>query len=294
MEKIDISNIFEQCHSMVSPLALKNNITLNIEKQIDGYVIADYTRLKQVMLNLLSNAIKYNKNHGTITLNAIQKEYNITRISITDTGIGVPEKYIDEIFQPFNRLSADSTIEGTGIGLSISKQLIERMDGSIGVKSKFGEGSVFWIELSGDLKTGTTEEHKVNSSEQLTMNTSTQNITHILVAEDNPTNQALILTQLKTLGYHADIVSNGEEALDKLADHTYDLLITDCNMPIIDGYTLVKTIREGGNNILPVIAITADAFPEKKVKCLELGVNEQLIKPVDLSTLKQAIENSLH
>jgi PAS domain S-box-containing protein len=121
MEKIDISNIFEQCHSMVSPLALKNNIKLNIEKQIDGYVIADYTRLKQVMLNLLSNAIKYNKNHGTITLNAIQKEYNITRISITDTGIGVPEKYIDEIFQPFNRLSADSTIEGTGIGLSISK-----------------------------------------------------------------------------------------------------------------------------------------------------------------------------
>ena len=294
MEKIDLSNAFKQCESMISPLALKNNITLNIETQINGYVIADYTRLKQVMLNLLSNAIKYNKDHGSITLDVFQKENNIIRISIIDTGKGIPEKFIDEIFQPFNRLSTDSTIEGTGIGLSISKQLVEMMNGSIGVISEIDTGSTFWIELSGDLNTTETREPETESHKKLELENFAQQNNNILVAEDNPTNQVLILTQLKSLGYNVDLVANGQEALNKLADHTYDLLITDCNMPIIDGYNLVKKIREGGNSTLPIIAITADAFPERKKKCIEVGVNEHLVKPVDLSTLKQAVEKHLH
>jgi len=294
MEKADLSSIFKKCHSMITPLALKNNITLNIETQINGYVIADHTRLKQVMLNLLSNAIKYNKDQGSITLDVFQKENNVIRISIIDTGKGIPEEFIDEIFQPFNRLSTDSTIEGTGIGLSISKQLIEMMNGSIGVVSKVNEGSTFWIELSGDLNTTETREPGTGSHKTLELENSAQQNNNILVAEDNPTNQVLILTQLKSLGYNVDLVANGQEALSKLATRTYDLLITDCNMPIIDGYNLVKKIREGGNKILPIIAITADAFPEKKKQCLEVGVNEHLIKPIDISTLKKAIEKHLH
>jgi len=293
MEKIDLSNVFKRCYSMISSLALKNNITLNIETKINGYAIADDTRLKQVMLNLLSNAIKYNKNHGSITLNVFQKENNVIRISVIDTGKGIPEEFIDDIFQPFNRLSSDSTIEGTGIGLSISKKLIEMMNGSIGVNSKINEGSEFWIELSGHLDTDT-KELKTEYSEKSNTENPVQQSHNILVAEDNPTNQALILNQLKSLGYNTDLVTNGQEALNKLANHTYDLLITDCNMPIIDGYHLVKKIREGGNSILPIIAITADAFPEKKKECIEVGVNEHLVKPVDLSTLKQAIEKHLH
>ncbi len=294
MEKADLSSVFRKCHSMIAPLALKNNITLNIETQINGYVIADHTRLKQVMLNLLSNAIKYNKDHGSITLDVFQKANNVVRISIIDTGKGIPEKFMGNLFQPFNRLSTDSTIEGTGIGLSISKQLIERMNGSIGVISKIDEGSTFWIELSGDLNTIETREPETGSHKKLGLENSAQQNNNILVAEDNPTNQILILTQLKSLGYNVDLVANGQEALNKLAVHTYDLLITDCNMPIIDGYNLVKKIREGGNSILPIITITADAFPDKKRKCIEVGVSEHLVKPVDLSTLKRVIEKHLH
>jgi two-component system sensor histidine kinase EvgS len=115
----------------------------------------------------------------------------------------------------------------------------------------------------------------------------------ILVAEDNPTNQILIQNQLQTLGYSADLVNNGHEALTKLIDNDYQLLITDCNMPIIDGYQLAKTIRERGNNKLPIVALTADAFPENKLACLNAGMNEQLTKPVDLETLKATLEKLL-
>ena len=292
IEKIDLCSMFEKCHSMVSPLALKNNITLNIETQIDGYVIADYTRLKQVMLNLLSNAIKYNNENGSITTNVSLKESSV-RISIIDTGTGIADEFLSEIFQPFNRLSNDSTIEGTGIGLSISKQLIEMMGGSIGVSSKINDGSIFWIELPGALNTNISIEKNESQLKKSTIVNPEQCKSNILVAEDNPTNQALILNQLKSFGYTVDMVANGQEALDQLAINTYDLLITDCNMPVMDGYNLVKNIREGGNTILPIIAITADAFPERKRKCKEAGANDHLVKPVDLSTLKKVVSKYL-
>ncbi len=295
MEKVELASVFKDCHSMIEPLALNTNIALDIKTKIDGYVIADYTRLKQVMLNLLSNAIKYNNTNGSITLNVFQKENNIIRISVIDTGKGIPKELIQEIFQPFNRLNADSTIEGTGIGLSISKQLVEMMNGSIGVNSKPGEGSEFWIELAGELSIATTEKHETRLPENLNAEeVSTQRTYNILIAEDNPTNQALILNQLKSLGYDAELVNNGQEALYKLSNQTYDLLITDCNMPVIDGYNLAKKIRARGNDTLPIIAITADAFPEKKIECLKAGMNEQITKPVDLTTLKQVIVKYLH
>lgn len=292
IEEINLSNMFEKCHSMISPLALNENISLNIKTQIDGYVTADYTRLKQVMLNLLSNAIKYNNENGSITLNVSQKGSNV-RISIIDTGVGIAEEFLNEIFHPFNRLSADTSIEGTGIGLSISKQLIEMMDGSIGVSSKVNDGSNFWIELPGTLNKNVSSKNQKSSTEKLAIVNTEQHESNILVAEDNATNQALILNQLKSLGYTADIVENGQEALDQLAINTYDLLITDCNMPVMDGYTLAKNIREGGNTILPIITITADAFPEKKKKSKDAGVNDHLVKPVDLATLKNIISKYL-
>lgn len=295
MEKVTLADCFNECRSMISPLAENNNLTLDINLETNGYVIADYTRLKQVMLNLLSNAIKYNKEHGSVSLKVLQKENNIVRISIIDTGKGISKEMLQEIFQPFNRLNAASSIEGTGIGLSISKQLVEMMDGSIGVTSKINEGSEFWVELAGDLNISTAIERKSKSpavSQPLkTDSTTTHNI---LVAEDNPTNQALILSQLAALGYTADIVKNGQEALNKMLNTDYKLLLTDCNMPVVDGYKLAKTIRDRGNNLLPIIALTADAFPEKKVKCLEAGMNEQITKPINLETLKNTLEKYLN
>ncbi len=117
---------------------------------------------------------------------------------------------------------------------------------------------------------------------------------NILVAEDNPTNQTLILNQLSALGYEADLAKNGQEALNKLLNNSYQLLLTDCNMPLVDGYKLTKTIREEGNNKLSIIALTADAFPETKAQCLKAGMNDQITKPVDLDTLKYTLEKYLN
>ena len=295
MEKVKLSDVFSECRAMITPLAEQNNLALNIETDISGYVIADYTRLKQVMLNLLSNAIKYNVANGAVSLKVIQKNNNIIRISVIDTGVGIADKLLKEIFQPFNRLNAGCNIEGTGIGLSISKQLIEMMDGNIGLTSEINKGSEFWIELSGDLQsTDVNKEETALKDTDTTLETIDSNRHKILVAEDNPTNQTLILNQLEMLGYQADLVNNGQEALNLMVNNDYQLLITDCNMPIINGYKLAKTIRERGNRVLPIIALTADAFPEKRAECLQAGMNDQITKPVDLETLKVTLEKFLY
>lgn len=296
INQVNLSQVLNECQAMISPLAEKNHLALNINTLVNGYVLADYTRLKQIMLNLLSNAIKYNNKNGSVSIKVLQKENNIIRISVIDTGTGIAEALLPEIFQAFNRLNAASTIEGTGIGLSISKQLIEMMNGRIGASSAINQGSEFWIELPGKLNTEITEENR-NQTESTAARPIASSIgsnQNILVAEDNPTNQALIISQLEILGFKADLASNGKEALNKIRSNNYQLVLTDCNMPIIDGYTLAKTIRDAGNNTLPIIALSADAFPEKKAKCLNAGMNDQLTKPVNLHTLKVTLEKYLN
>ncbi len=294
MEKVNLTEIITECHAMVSPLAEQNNLALDIKTETGGYVIADYTRLKQVMLNLLSNAIKYNRENGAVSIKVLQKPDGIIRICVIDTGEGISRELQNEIFQPFHRLNAASSIEGTGIGLSISKQLVEMMNGTIGVNSEINRGSEFWIDLPGNLDSKIAAANDTTATaSQSAANTDSSYGHKILVAEDNLTNQALVLNQLQTLGYTAEVVTNGQEALNKMINTDYQLLLTDCNMPLIDGYTLAKTIRQGGNQLLPIIAITADAFPEKKAECLEAGMNDVITKPVDLETLKNTLEKYL-
>ncbi len=294
MEKVALTDCFKEVQAMIAPLAEKNNLKLDINTESNGYVIADFTRLKQVMLNLLSNAIKYNVENGSVSLKAMQKEGGIVRICIIDTGKGISQELLQEIFQPFNRLNASSSIEGTGIGLSISKQLVEMMNGSIGVSSTINQGSEFWIELTGNIKltTAIENESKLPQGEPPPMAPISDH--NILVAEDNPTNQTLIMNQLKMLGYSAELAKNGQEALNKMVNTDYHLLLTDCSMPLIDGYKLARTVRDRGNHKLPIIALTADAFPEKKEECLKAGMNDQITKPVDLTTLKNTLEKYLN
>ncbi len=295
MEQVTLSDVFNECNSMVTPLAQQNNLTLDITSDTEGYVIADYTRLKQVMLNLLGNAIKYNVKSGSVSLKIMQKDNNVIRICVIDTGKGISEELLPEIFQAFNRLNATNNIEGTGIGLSISKQLVEMMGGTIGVSSTLNKGSEFWIELTGKFTATTAVDRESKSLPSDTdFNISTATYQRILVAEDNPTNQTLIMSQLDALGYKADLVKNGQEALNIMINNDYQLLLTDCNMPLVDGYKLAKTIRDRGNSQLPIIALTADAFPEKREKCLKSGMNDQITKPASLETLQLTLKKYLN
>jgi CheY-like chemotaxis protein len=293
LSEIRLSTLLSECRAMVSPLARLDNITLNIHSEISGYVIADYTRLKQVILNVLSNAIKYNRKGGTVTLESRQQADSVVQIRITDTGKGISRELQQHIFQPFYRLNTAGSIEGTGIGLSISKQLLEMMNGKIYVTSKIDEGSCFCIELSGRLDPEATlaadNLHAISSLPTITAPAPAHNI---LVAEDNATNQTLLVCQLEALGYTADIADNGQQALNKLHEKHYDLLLTDCNMPLLNGYELAINARQQGYT-LPIIAITADAFPETATRCIDAGMNDHITKPVELATLKNTVAKYL-
>lgn len=324
IEKVSVDDVINECAKLISPLANQSKISLDFDcnpsndditqTQSDGtalqcsavasvcnsnaYVKADYTRLKQVIINLLANAIKYNNVAGSVKITCSHKENNRLRINITDTGKGIPEELKDDIFKPFNRLGVGHTIEGTGIGLSISKQLIEKMGGNIGVDCSPETGSTFWIELDSCTVSDSvaTDRNNLSPSDQQPMidKGNGKDGIRILVAEDNPINQTLILNQLNSLGYEVDLVSNGNEALKLLDKEHYDLLLTDCNMPVMDGYELSREIRKKGNDQLSIIAITADAFPEREEECLKAGMNARITKPVDLDSLNSAINKQLN
>lgn len=297
IEKVSVKDVVNECNTLLSPLAEKNNISIYFDDSSDVYVNADYIRLKQVILNLLTNAIKYNNKDGSVHINCIRNNHRL-RINVVDTGKSVPRELHDDIFTPFNRSGVGNTIEGTGIGLSISKQLIEKMGGTIGVSNNEKVGSTFWIELdSCDLiNSNENDSGSLLKSDHQTLNNKYIGVKgiKILVAEDNPINQTLILNQLDSLGYTADLVSNGSEALDLLNKEHYDLLFTDCNMPVMDGYELARTIRSNGNKNLSIFAITADAFPEKESQCLAAGMNARITKPVSLDTLSDIINKQFN
>lgn len=297
IDNVSLIDVMQECKSLTEPLAIQQNITLNFDGSCNGYVEADHTRLKQVLLNLITNAIKYNKKHGTVTIKCASGPNGKIRINTIDTGRGIPSELRDHLFQPFNRLGVENRIEGTGIGLSITKQLVEMMGGNIGVESLYSEGSTFWIELDGVLFNRENKQ-AVKYDKPRTMKPyhgllNEKPNARILVAEDNLTSQKLISHQLRLLGHSVDLATNGNEALALFKENTYDIILTDCSMPIIDGYELTRTIREDEKNDVPVIALTADAFPEMKTKCFAAGMNDRITKPARLDALAQTISKWL-
>jgi CheY-like chemotaxis protein/nitrogen-specific signal transduction histidine kinase len=296
IEQVKLEDVFTECKSLIKPLATEHNILLDFDTRVSGYVRADHTRLKQVILNLLSNAIKYNRPNGTVTLRCSLIDDNRARIEIEDTGIGIPRHKIENLFKPFDRLNIDNRdIEGTGIGLSISRQLTEMMGGTMNVSSEPDRGSLFWIELEGSASR--TPDHIAEPASPLY--TSTRGYGQalrkrkILIVEDNPANLKLIANQLSTLGYKSDLASNGREALKMFRENDYALVLSDCNMPIMDGYKLAAEIRASGDTQTPIIALTADAFPESEQECLLAGMNDRITKPVGLHRLRTTLEQWL-
>ena len=221
------------------------------------------------------------------------------RITVSDSGHGITPDNLQYLFQPFNRLNfGQSQIEGTGIGLVISKNFVEAMGGTIGVKSFPDKGSQFWIELPtvgapDPVLKAAKPTPAIIQDECKNSPGPAEHSNRILAVEDSTTNQALLYKQLQLLHYEVDMASNGMEALDFLSQRTYKLVLTDCNMPKINGFQLTEIIRQqenGQNRHIPILAITANAVSGEAERCYRAGMDEYLAKPVRLDQLQAKIE----
>ena len=282
---------------LMLPKAIEKYIKLSysIDESIPETLLGDPTRLNQVLINLVGNAIKFTNEGGvrvTITKLDEQEEELSLRFSVTDTGIGIPPESLDKIFEGFTQASNDTTRKygGTGLGLTITKQLIELQGGEISVSSKVGEGSsfVFWLRFKKDLRQEAPEpEEKEVSKQQYPLEN-----TRILLVEDNLFNQMLAAKILENWHCKVDIAGNGIVATEKAAGEDYDLILMDIQLPEMDGYQATTYIRNkipAPKNRVPIIAMTAHAFPEEIEKCKKFGMDDYISKPFDENKLYKKI-----
>jgi len=298
IENIDPDAIVNECVDMIEAYACDQKITIERTGTPvpERYIIGDFTRLKQVVSNLLSNAIKYNMESGKVTLDSAEGPHGFWRYTVTDTGFGISDDDMKMLFQPFNRLNAEGTeIEGTGIGLTITKHLVEIMGGEIGVDSKIGVGSTFWVDipLSDEMIL-----RDIPLSAPLALADSTQKLDgtkSILYVEDNPANMRLmreLISQVpKTRFLEA---GTAEEGLDIIRREVPDLVLMDINLPGMNGFQAFETIQQDeAINHIPIIALTANAMPREVDKGKELGFQSYLTKPIDIAATLAEITRAL-
>jgi EAL domain-containing protein (putative c-di-GMP-specific phosphodiesterase class I)/signal transduction histidine kinase/DNA-binding response OmpR family regulator/HPt (histidine-containing phosphotransfer) domain-containing protein len=295
LEPVSLERVLADCVNWVAPLAQEHGI--NIECDLSQFaainVLADSIRLKQVFLNLLTNAVKYNRDGGRVEIVSGAVDDQL-RIGIRDSGAGIPPEKLKELFQPFNRLGAEfSGIEGSGIGLVISRQLVDLMKGEFDIETEVGVGSTFWVSLQRDSTQASLSSAASTDSQIVPLIREGGETSRILVAEDNSINKELMVAQLHMLGYQADYAENGIEALAYWQQGNYHLLLTDIGMPDMNGYELVQNIRQlehDSGRRLPVIAITANALAADAEKCFAAGIDDVIAKPVELKDLRKALE----
>lgn len=289
LEKL-IEGIIQTLHFTVG----KKSISLNysISKNVPPIIIGDVVRLRQILLNLCSNSIKFTES-GSVKIDVQLKEQvnddYIILFTITDTGIGISSDNLPTIFESFVQASRDTTRKygGTGLGLTITKQLVELQGGSISVKSKQNKGSQFLFTLP--LKKGEEDQVASSENEKTFVCTGLEGI-KILAAEDNPMNQILIKKILNKWNLEYDIASNGKIAIEKLSQTDYDIILMDMHMPEMDGYEATEFIRKKMNtpkSLIPIIAVTANALVGEEEKCLAAGMNDYISKPLNKKKLYQ-------
>lgn len=356
VQHFDLRAIVEESLDQVASEASKKNLDLvySIDKDMPERIIGDPARLRQVLVNLLSNAVKYT-DKGEAVLSISPKGQDEILFKIRDTGIGIPEDKISILFQPFTRVdeSFSSRYEGAGLGLAISKKLVEMMGGQIWVESEEGTGSTFSFTIKAQFVPGKPKaiptgvqtkfegkhvlivddnkavrqtigkqlnswgvmpEIKPSGQEALNLNTiiaqqqikdeatneakspgtdaqANRSLIRILLAEDNVSNQRVTLQMLTKLGYRADAVANGAEAIQALERQHYDLVLMDIKMPVMGGIEATRIIRERWPNDSPkIVAITAYALHGDKEKCLVAGMDDYIAKPVQKEELALMLE----
>jgi CheY-like chemotaxis protein len=290
---------------MIEPQGQKRGIRMTFpQSSIPYFVDADRTRLKQVLINLLSNAIKYNQPNGTVVVDytLIASERNTPeriRVSVRDTGAGLPPDMLQQLFQPFNRLGQErSTEEGTGIGLVMSKRLVELMGGRIGVESTVGSGSVFWFELNStsEPQLGIDNSPPVTVAQALVQDDAP--LRTLLYVEDNPANLKLIE---KLIARRSDMrllsARDGSLGIELARANLPDVILMDINLPGISGIEALKILRADPSTAhIPVVALSANAMPRDVEKGLQAGFYRYLTKPIKIdefmATLEAALESA--
>ena len=276
------------------------SLTLNLQSDLPSILIGDDFRLQQILNNLISNALKFTA-QGQIAID-ITSETETTasssitlRFSISDTGIGISPSQQENLFQPFNQADNSTTRQygGTGLGLTISRRIVELMGGTINLESAIAEGSTFWFTVPLEVATEESTPDITPTPQETAIATS--KTARILLVEDYPDNCETIIMMLDILNYEADSVNNGREALDRLSQQQYALILMDCQMPIMDGYQTTKTIRkeEGERKHTIIIGLTANAMKGDREKCLNIGMDDYLSKPIDFDKLSDVLQKWL-
>ena len=295
MEGLALASLFDECRSMIAPLAASQGLHLDVQPPADLAVFADRGRLKQVLLNLLSNAVKYNRPGGTIVLTAERMPDARIRLAVRDGGKGIAPDRMAELFQPFNRLDAEaSQIEGTGIGLSISKRLIEMMGGDIGVESEVGVGSTFWLVLnaSNAVKVGA---GGTAAADGQTAECEPAERADILCIDDNPANLKLFSQILgKQPGLHLRTAHVPEQGIEMALTCRPDLILLDINMPGLSGYDVLEILHSDPKlRSVPIVAVTANAMPADIERGKAAGFADYVTKPIMVEPFLASVRQHL-
>jgi PAS domain S-box-containing protein len=290
-------------------LRLKREVNTSVPQSLPG----DPVRLRQILSNLVGNAIKFTE-QGEVTISVLSrpdgKSENCLRFEVRDTGVGLPSDSRDSIFEPFNQADGSTTrrFGGTGLGLTITKQLVELMGGELGVESELGVGSVFWFTVPFDEEIKAGEKAcdapmvvpiPTHDSQALPIEKAS-----ILLVEDNPLNQEVVHGMLEHLHGQADIAVSGRQALEMFKQNRYDLVLMDCQMPNMDGYEATRRIRDverrraednghGLRERVPVIAMTASALAGDRERCIDAGMDDYLGKPFTMDQLESFLSKWL-
>jgi PAS domain S-box-containing protein len=298
-ESVSLKDLMEECRTMMEPEAQKHEIRMLFPKfENPIFVRADMTRLKQVVINLLSNAIKYNKDRGTVTVECGVSSPGRIRIGVRDTGVGISSDKVSQLFQPFNRLGQEhSAITGTGIGLVVTKRLVELMDGSLGVDSAEGMGSTFWCELTAaaapNLKTQNDDEELENQLRpRLASGAAPQTLLYI---EDNPANLELV-EQLIARSPALKLISavNAILGIEIARSMQPRVILMDINLGGISGIEALKILHADPKTAhIPVVALSANAMPADIAKGLRAGFVRYLTKPIKVSDFIDTINAAL-
>ncbi|WP_307731719.1 PAS domain S-box protein [Massilia antarctica] len=294
-ESMSLGDVLLDCQGMIGPQAATRNLGLHfptLNKQL--YIHADRTRVKQVMINLLSNAMKYNREGGSVSVTCDLVADGRVRVSVEDTGAGLAPTQLAQLFQPFNRLGQEnSPEEGTGIGLVVTKRLVELMDGRIGVSSTVGTGTVFWVEFAGAVEPALALEHDDDlARERRQAARSSGKQPTLLYVEDNPANLALVEQLMERRGDLQLLTAvDGYHGVEMARACKPDVILMDINLPGMSGYGALKILREDGSTAhIPVVALSANAMPRDIEKGLEAGFFRYLTKPIRVREFMDALD----